>query len=92
MPYLLSMEGVNNPRPGFLEAHRTGKQGMMHWVYGNRKSACGNALFISGFLSDAGQSTAFDKIEDNVYLNNSLLCGECEEVFKNASSEVHDSE
>ena len=77
-----SLEGVNNPRPIIVECLKQNKSGILHYVLGTRKSACGQATFLSSFMGgESGESTIIRDIHDdsNQYVKYSLVCPACEE-------------
>ena len=80
-----SLEGVNNPRPIVVECIKQDKSGILHYVLGTRKSACGQATFLSSFMSsaDSRESTIIKDIHDdsNQYVKYSLICPECEKFY-----------
>ncbi len=80
MMVINSLEGVNNPRPIVVECLKQDKSGILHYVLGTRKSACGNASFLSSFMGGMNnESTIIEDIYDdrNQYVKYSLVCPEC---------------
>jgi hypothetical protein len=80
MGAISSLEGVNNPRPIIVEVHKQDKSGVLHYVMGDRKSACGQAHFWGSFLGgQSNESTIVNDItdENNTYVKLSLVCPEC---------------
>ena len=80
MGAISSLEGVNNPRPIIVEVHKQNKSGVLHYVKGDRNSACGQAKFWGSFISGQNsESVVVRDIEDdtNTYVKLSIICPEC---------------
>lgn len=87
-----SLEGVNNPREFVIRAHKAGKQGVLHYVLGNRESVCGNMRFRTSFMTPEGRNTLIQDPydESELIVTESILCAECEDAWKSRPKEEDD--
>lgn len=85
MEILSVVEGVDNPRPEFLEAHEKNKLFIAHLVDEQTKtSVCGKAKFISGLIMQDSKSIGVydlndEKLPSNHWSKRSLICEKCME-------------
>lgn len=75
MMCMISLEGCDPIRPIIQQCHDQDKQGVAHFVRGNRTSVCGKARYITSFIGINGDNICTNTPEEQSKF--ALICPEC---------------